>query len=119
MYFPKATLIEDVAFLNCTSLTNISNAFPEVTKLGGNGTTNGSYGAFRGCTGLKSVVIPESVKKIGWNAFSECTGLTHLTIPSTVRIDAWAFDGCTALKEVEIKGEMKPFPERLIWEDED
>ncbi len=74
--------------------------------------------AFQGCTGLKSIVIPESVKKIGWNAFSECTGLTHLTIPSSVRIDSGAFNKCTALKAVEIKGEMKPFPERMIGEND-
>ncbi len=75
--------------------------------------------AFQGCTGLGSLVIPDSVTKIGWNAFRGCTGLTRLTIPSTVRIDDGAFEDCTALSTVEIKGEMKPFPERMIWENED
>ena len=34
--------------------------------------------AFRGCTGLTSVEIPNSVTSIGNNAFSGCTGLTTI-----------------------------------------
>ena len=40
--------------------------------------------AFRGCTGLKSVVIPNSVTSIGYRAFYECSGLTSIVIPNSV-----------------------------------
>ena len=40
--------------------------------------------AFRGCSGLTTVTIPNSVTSIGWSAFSGCSGLTSVTIPESV-----------------------------------
>ena len=40
-------------------------------------------GAFHGCTGLKSVTIPDSVTRIGEYAFVDCTGLTSVTFQNT------------------------------------
>jgi hypothetical protein len=40
--------------------------------------------AFLGCTGLTSIVIPDSVTSIGDRAFSGCTNLTSITIPDSV-----------------------------------
>ncbi len=52
--------------------------------------------AFRQCTGLTSVVIPEGVTKIEEYAFGECSRLSNLTVPSSVvSIDSYAFSGCT------------------------
>jgi hypothetical protein len=47
-----------------------------VTSISGN--------AFRGCTELTSIEIPNSVTSIGSLAFSECTSLTNIEIPSSV-----------------------------------
>ena len=59
--------------------------------------------AFSGCTGLTSVTIPDSVKSIGNNAFENCTGLTSVTIPDSVKsIGDNAFLGCTRLISVTI-----------------
>ena len=61
------------------------------------------YGTFRGCTGLTSVTIPDSVTSIGGNAFYGCTGLTSVTIPDSVtRIGAGAFKGCSSLVRIRI-----------------
>ena len=50
---------------------------------------------FRGCTGLTSINIPNSVTKIGGHAFRNCTGLTSINIPDSVtEIGAYAFRGC-------------------------
>ena len=40
--------------------------------------------AFRGCSGLTSVTIPNSVTTIGREAFFGCVGLTSVTIPNSV-----------------------------------
>ena len=48
--------------------------------------------AFKGCTGLTSVTIPNTVTRIGNGAFGGATALTSVTIPNTVtRIGNGAF----------------------------
>lgn len=73
----------------------------------------GDY-AFRGCTGLTSVEIPNSVTEIRGSAFEGCTGLTSITIPSkvtsliTLGSFSSVFADCTALKEVHVKNSTPP-----------
>lgn len=55
-------------------------------------------GAFRNSS-VESLVVPESVSKIGYGAFENCTSLRTLTLPNSVNvIEPGAFEGCTALK---------------------
>ena len=59
---------------------------PESVSYGGKTysvTSIGSY-AFKGCSGLKSITIPNSVTAIGDYAFRNCSGLTSITIPNSV-----------------------------------
>ena len=78
---------------------------PESTTY--NGTTYsvtsiGKY-AFRDCSGLTSVTIPNSVTAIGEYAFYGCSGLTSVTIPNSVTsIGSSAFSGCSGLTSVTI-----------------
>ena len=59
--------------------------------------------AFEYCTGLTSIVIPNTVTKIGFGAFSFCTGLTSVTIPNSIStISSGTFFGCTCLTNVTI-----------------
>ena len=59
--------------------------------------------AFRYCSGLKSVTIPNSVTSIGYSAFDGCKGLTSVTIPNSVTIiSSEAFRYCSGLKSVTI-----------------
>ncbi len=65
-------------------------------------TTIGSQ-AFSGCSALTSVAIGNSVTSIGSFAFTYCTGLTSVTIPNSVTtIGSQAFSGCSALTSVAI-----------------
>ena len=51
--------------------------------------------AFRDCSSLTSVTIPNSVKSIGEYAFRDCSSLTSVTIPNSVTsIGYYVFDGC-------------------------
>ena len=60
-------------------------------------------GAFRYCSSLESVTIPESVTAIGYGAFDQCEALTSITIPEGVTsIGAEAFQGCSNLTNITI-----------------
>ena len=62
----------------------------------------GDY-AFKGCSGLTSMIIPSGVTAIGKEAFYGCSGLTSLTIPSSVtEIGELAFEGCRGLTSMTI-----------------
>ncbi len=59
--------------------------------------------AFWYCSGLTSIVIPNSVTKIDTQAFYYCTSLTSITIPNSVTtIGYWAFSGCSGLTSITI-----------------
>lgn len=61
-------------------------------------------GAFEGCTDIKVIIIPDSVKVIGNNAFAGCYSITSVTIPSGItEIGNSAFAGCSALYELNLK----------------
>ncbi len=65
-------------------------------------TSIGSY-AFRDCSGLTSVTIPDGVTSIGCDAFSSCSSLTSINIPDGVTsIDSFAFYGCISLTSITI-----------------
>ena len=66
-----------------------------VTSIGGS--------AFRYCTSLTSVTIPDSVTSIGGWAFTDCASLTSVTIPDGVTsIGEYTFSWCTSLTSATI-----------------
>lgn len=57
--------------------------------------------AFYGCTELTSVAIGKGVTSIGDSAFYKCLGLTSITIPNSVtNIERYAFCYCSGLTNV-------------------
>ncbi len=56
--------------------------------------------AFMGAVRLNSVILPDSVTKIGESAFENCTGLTAVTAAGITSLGTAAFRSCSALREV-------------------
>lgn len=60
--------------------------------------------AFEGCTALRRVVIPPTVRQIGEMAFSGCAHLMRVVIPGSVaRVGTLAFAKCASLERVRIE----------------
>ena len=59
------------------------------------------YQAFKNCSNLTAVTIPEGVMMLLNESFAGCTSLTKITLPSTMyAIYNYAFTGCTALTSI-------------------
>lgn len=90
----------------------VANAFRDCTELTSvtipdSVTSIGAY-AFHGCTGLISVAIGNGVKYINSYAFHNCTNLTSIVIPDNVTsIKSWTFGFCENLKKVSLPSTLK------------
>ena len=81
----------------CDNFSVLPSALREVVVLG----ENIPIRAFSECDGLRSVIISDSVAKIGDMAFYNCSGLTSIEIPSSVTsIGDTPFYGCSKIKEI-------------------
>lgn len=71
--------------------------------------------AFRSCSKLASVTIPNTVTLIGSSAFSSCSQLTSVIIPDSVTVlDNYIFAVCKKLETVTIPGTVKQIPDHLF-----
>ena len=59
--------------------------------------------AFRGCEGLQSIVVPNSINNIPPEAFMFCSSLTSVSLPNSIdSIQYQTFFGCSSLKSIKI-----------------
>ncbi len=71
--------------------------------------------AFSGCTGLKSITIPDCITEIKSYAFDSCTGLTDVVIPDSVQqLGRGVFASCTGLTSVKISNKLTGISESLF-----
>ena len=72
--------------------------------------------AFYGCSCLTTVTIPNSVTSIGNNAFYNCSGLTSVTISNSVSsIEYNTFYGCSGLTSVTIPNSVTSIGEGAFY----
>ncbi len=84
-----------------------SNAFKGANKLEGvvlpTTLKTIGYSAFYNCSALKSVTLPEYMESIGSYAFCDCSALTKVIVNDSLKsIGECAFVSCVALSEIEI-----------------
>ena len=79
------------AFCGCTNLETVNFAEnSQLQMLGGS--------AFKSCTSLKSITLPEGLTAISGNAFKYCRGLRYVSLPDSTRyIDELAFTGLSGI----------------------
>ena len=87
------TQIENMAFSNCSQLTEV--ILPESL-------TEMSESMFGECKSLASIVIPKGISIIARNSFWNCENLVSVSLPENLHvINAYAFFGCKSLETIE------------------
>ena len=95
---PNIVSLGGEAFKNCKNITSITDlgtltTFKEAAY-GGTG-----YGPFVNCSGLISVILPETLTSVAKHSFAGCTSLTTVFGGENVTvIKDYAFQGCTSLE---------------------
>lgn len=94
------TKLYDGAFRRCSNLTTI--ILPNtLTAIGDQGSGYYGYGVFEE-SGITSINIPSSVTFIKYGAFRNCTNLQSVVLPDGLDIPERCFEGCTSLSSIEI-----------------
>lgn len=89
LHFTKdVAVINDEAFMNCSSLENLK---VDAWTIG--------LDCFKGCTSLKSAIFGEHLYWLREGAFDGCKSLKTVIMPITVEKFEDPFKGCTALQE--------------------
>jgi hypothetical protein len=102
--------IGEQAFAGCRKLENITFESPSSLKAI-------TQNAFKECTGLTSIHIPNSVESIGEQAFAGCPNLENITFesPSSLKaITRNAFRECTSLTSIDIPSSVESIGERAF-----
>ena len=98
----KVKILEDYVFYRCSKLQTVNITTTLITEY--------KEGLFSGCSSLKSIKIPSSIKKLGKCFAFGCSSLTSVTIPSSVTsIDILAFGQCTNLSSVSLPSSVTEF----------
>ncbi len=69
------------------------------------------FAAFEDCSSLTEIVIPDGVDSLGDYMFQNCSSLVKISIPDSVTyLNSAIFSGCSALKEIKIPNNVTVIP---------
>lgn len=89
--------IANLAFAN-TAISTISD-LGKITSISKYISWDSSFGAFRQCSNLKSVILPDTLTTIGREAFNRCSKLESINFVNSIEIiELYAFSSCNNLK---------------------
>ena len=89
--------IGNLAFAN-TAISTISD-LGKTTSISKYISWYSSFGAFRQCSNLKYVILPDTLITIGQEAFNSCSKLESINFVNSIEIiEAYAFSACKNLK---------------------
>ena len=72
--------------------------------------------AFKGCSGLTSLTLPDGITEIGDEAFTYCSGLTSLTLPDGItEIGSSAFRDCSGLTSLTLPAGITSIGSRAFY----
>lgn len=71
-------------------------------------------GDFAGCAALTNCVLNEGLELVGRRAFDGCSALRELVVPDSVKVFAASFDGCAALRRVVMPAGLETVGDRLF-----
>ena len=93
-------------FDGCTGITSIS--LPETLQ-----SINGY--AFRNCSQLSEIVVPEGVTTVGEHCFENCTSLTSVSLPTTLKVlENHLFKNCNQLESFVFQPTMEKVEEHCF-----
>lgn len=72
--------------------------------------------AFFACDALQTITLPATLQSVGDGAFNRCNALQTLVVEGTPQLGAFAFAGCTALKEVRLTSPTPPAAQATTFE---
>ena len=112
--FRECPLLENVTtgslgssmFADCPNLKNVTlQSVEEIPS-----------SAFKNCTSLTSITLPEGVKTIGDYAFEGCTSLAEVNLPSTLEnLSGYIFKDCTSLRKVTVAGDHYVIKDEIVY----
>ena len=72
--------------------------------------------AFKNCSGISDIVLPETIEQIGDDAFNNCKNLVSINLPDSIAsIGDSAFFKCVNLKEIVISKSVTIIPENAFY----